>query len=262
MVSVTLSENSLLLSVGESKIITASVLPENATDKKLFWLSTDTDIVVVDQDGKVTANAEGSASIIAISSNPSASAVCNVVVKSFAGEIKGLKARAAGMNIVSLTWEETPDADGYIVLRNGSQIGYVFTNSFTDGEADADNFNFYWVIPFVNQNGKVHVGKLSGYVWALGRTVGTVQAVKVKTEGNTVNLSWNETTGANSFVILSKTGSSGASFNPVIKTNGTSYSYKPGAGVHFYWVYATYNNTDGKTLAAGKVSPYAWAVVE
>lgn len=63
--------------------------------------------------------------------------------------------------------------------------------------------------------------------------------------------------------MLSKTGSNTAPFNAPVEVEGTSCTVKAEAGkVQFYWVYATYTNADGNRVAAGKVSPFAWAIAE
>ena len=58
------------------------------------------------------------------------------------------------MNTVTLTWDKTEGTDGYLILRGGKQVGYSMTDSYVDPSANADEFNYFWVIPFVKQNGK------------------------------------------------------------------------------------------------------------
>ena len=176
--------------------------------------------------------------------------------------VSGLNATPTGMNTVTLTWNKSEGADGYLILRGGKQIGYSMTNSYVDSSANANDFNYYWVIPFAKQNGKTVKGQLSNYVWALGRIVGQVQKVTAQAGKSGIKLSWNAVDGANGYVILSKTGSSKAAFNAPVKTAETSYTDMSAASgvTQFYWVYAVYNNAAGQTQAAGKVSPFAWAV--
>ena len=57
------------LSKGKTDTIVATVFPTTATNKQLTWTSSDTSIVTVDQNGKITAKAYGSATITAKSSN-------------------------------------------------------------------------------------------------------------------------------------------------------------------------------------------------
>ncbi len=77
--SVKLSETSLTLSIGEAKILTASILPVSVTNKTLSWSSSDTKIVSVNKKGKVKAIAPGDATITVKTSNGK-KASCEVTV--------------------------------------------------------------------------------------------------------------------------------------------------------------------------------------
>ena len=72
----------LILTMGktESSVLTADILPENATYKNLTWSSTDESVATVDHEGKVTAVAVGNVSITAFSADGSESAQCRVDV--------------------------------------------------------------------------------------------------------------------------------------------------------------------------------------
>jgi len=181
--------------------------------------------------------------------------------------VTGLKAETIGMNRVKLTWDAVEGANGYLIIglnptRTGSQIAYTARTNWTDTAADADEFNYYWVIAY-NTESKAK-GELGGYVWALGRVVGKVTRVAAVATENGIELDWADVTGANSYVILSKTGSNEAAFNAPVAVEDSDYvDAGVAAGtVKFYWVYGTYTNEDGKTLAAGKTSPFAWAQAE
>ena len=63
--SVALTPASLSLMVGQSETLTATVYPDNATDKAASWRSSDLGVVDVDENGKVTAIAEGTATVTA-----------------------------------------------------------------------------------------------------------------------------------------------------------------------------------------------------
>ena len=75
---VTLDRNKITINAGDSETITATVLPDNATDKTVIWTSSDDDIATV-KDGKVTGVSEGTATITATAGEKSAS--CTVTVK-------------------------------------------------------------------------------------------------------------------------------------------------------------------------------------
>ena len=65
---------------GDSFTLSAKVLPENTTDKKLTWTSSDAQIATVSTKGVVTANKVGTATITAKTANGK-KATCNITVK-------------------------------------------------------------------------------------------------------------------------------------------------------------------------------------
>lgn len=80
--AISLTPRSLTLYPGEIVTVTATVLPENTTNKTVIWYSTDTGVATV-ANGVVQAVGPGYADIIAECSNVKAQ--CNVLVKSMAG---------------------------------------------------------------------------------------------------------------------------------------------------------------------------------
>ena len=58
-----------LISVGDTLQLTATVLPENTADKSVTWTSSDSTVATVDETGKVTAVANGTATITATTAN-------------------------------------------------------------------------------------------------------------------------------------------------------------------------------------------------
>lgn len=66
--SVTLTIDSTHMKVGENKTLYATVRPADAVDTSVTWTSSDEDVATVDQNGKVTAGATGTA-IITVTSN-------------------------------------------------------------------------------------------------------------------------------------------------------------------------------------------------
>ena len=81
LVSVTgiiLNKTELTLEFGSEETLTATVLPENATDKTVIWTSSDESVATV-KDGKVSAIKAGTANITAKSGD--FSAICALTVK-------------------------------------------------------------------------------------------------------------------------------------------------------------------------------------
>ena len=77
--SVTLNKTTLTLDKGKSETLTATVLPEDATDKTVTWSSSNPSIASVDQDGKVTALLGGNATISAKAGDKTATCAVTVI---------------------------------------------------------------------------------------------------------------------------------------------------------------------------------------
>ena len=79
--SITLSSKSFALNVNNSRTITATVQPSNATNNSVIWSSSDTAVAVVDSNGKVTGKRAGKVTITAKSYDGKCKATCSVTVK-------------------------------------------------------------------------------------------------------------------------------------------------------------------------------------
>ena len=79
--SIRLNKNTLALTVGGSDTLTATVLPDEATNKNVTWESSDPRVATVDENGKVTAVKQGTATITVKSvSNDTVTDTCEVTV--------------------------------------------------------------------------------------------------------------------------------------------------------------------------------------
>ena len=77
---VTLSQTAVTLDIDQSITLTATVAPENATNKAVRWASDKTDVATVDANGKVTAVAAGTANITVTTADGGKTATCAVTV--------------------------------------------------------------------------------------------------------------------------------------------------------------------------------------
>ena len=84
---VTLDNTKLVLTVGSEGQLTATVAPEDATDKTVTWSSDKTSVATVDATGNVTAVAEGEATITVTTTDGGKTATCKVIVNKKAGAI-------------------------------------------------------------------------------------------------------------------------------------------------------------------------------
>lgn len=75
---VSLNKTALALDEGESESLIATVIPDNATNKKVTWKSSDTSVATVNASGKVTAQATGTVVVVVITEDGAEVATCTV----------------------------------------------------------------------------------------------------------------------------------------------------------------------------------------
>ena len=80
LISVTLNQTKVILSVGEYSIITATPEQEYLASVQTSWKSSDTGVATVDANGKVTALSNGTATIYALAPTGETLATCSVQV--------------------------------------------------------------------------------------------------------------------------------------------------------------------------------------
>lgn len=130
---ITLDKADILLMVEDVYTLTASLSPENASNKNIVWKSDKPDVATVDSDGKVTAKDAGKAVITASSaSQPIVTATCVVTVTDMsmvkvnggvALEYKtgNLKTLLEGKTVKKLEW--------VIGKMNSTDAGYIHQNN-------------------------------------------------------------------------------------------------------------------------------------
>ena len=145
---VTLNKTELSLFVDASETLTATVAPEDASDRDVTWESDDDTIATVTPDGTVTAVAPGQTIITATTSDRNRTATCTVTVTQpvssitldktelplFAGNSDTLNATIAPDNASKkdLTW--TSDRSDIATVTENSD-GTVTVNAKAPGEA-------------------------------------------------------------------------------------------------------------------------------
>ena len=78
--SVSISESNMQLEVSDSRLLTASLLPENCTDKTILWKSDNEKVATVSDNGMIIARSAGQCSIIASTADNLIQAKCVVTV--------------------------------------------------------------------------------------------------------------------------------------------------------------------------------------
>ncbi len=81
--SVSLSQNTLSLAIGEDTYLTATVLPENATDKSVTWSCSPENVLTVYQSGQVVAKEEGEGTVTVTTTDGGRKAECKVYVRKY-----------------------------------------------------------------------------------------------------------------------------------------------------------------------------------
>ena len=105
--SVTLDKTTLELTEGDEATLTATIAPENATDKNVSWTSSDAAVATV-KDGKVTAIKAGTATITVTTEDGGKTAACSVTVAAKQEEPEdpeepeGVSVEAVTLDITSL----------------------------------------------------------------------------------------------------------------------------------------------------------------
>ena len=103
---VTLDPTSLSLFTGDTATLTATVEPENATNKNVTWSSDDTSVATVDATGKVTAVSAGTATITVTTVDQSKTATCEVTVAAATVPVTGV---TLSQNEAHLYYNRTPN---------------------------------------------------------------------------------------------------------------------------------------------------------
>lgn len=93
---ITLDQDSVILNVGNEVTLTATVSPENATDKTVIWESSDPTVATV-ENGKITAVATGTATITAKAGDKTAE--CTVTVSNQDIPVEGIALDKAGLGL-------------------------------------------------------------------------------------------------------------------------------------------------------------------
>ncbi len=122
---ITLDPTTLSLTEGETKTITATIEPENASDKTVTWTSSDPEIATVDENGSVTAVKEGNATITASTAN-GLTATCAVSVNSKIIEVTGI---TIVPSTLTLPEGETRTLTATLQPENASDKNVTWTSS-------------------------------------------------------------------------------------------------------------------------------------
>ena len=95
---VKLNKTSVNPTVGDTVQLTATVSPSDATNKTVYWSSSNPSVATVDGAGKVTAKGAGTAKITVKTDDGSKTATCTVTVKNKTVKVTGVKLNKTSVN--------------------------------------------------------------------------------------------------------------------------------------------------------------------
>ena len=137
--SVSISESNMQLEVSDSRQLTASLLPENCTDKTILWKSDNEKVATVSDDGMIIARSAGQCSIIASTADNLIQAKCVVTVVKIP-----LTAHVANTTKVygdanpefNITYSGFRDGDSEVGFSVPASISTIVDNSSKVGKYD------------------------------------------------------------------------------------------------------------------------------
>lgn len=170
------SASNVKLNKGSEQLLTLTVLPENATNQKLIWESSDSSIAWVDSDGVVHGKAEGKAKITAYSLADEISASCMIQVVKTADSKNNTNIKVKKINLKGLSTK----------IAAGKKLKLTVTVT----PYNAKNKKLRWS----SSNTKVAKVTQSGIVTMIKKSGGKKAVITaVATDGSRVKASWKVT---------------------------------------------------------------------
>lgn len=122
---ITLDQTTATLTEGETLALTATVAPDDATDKTVVWSTSNAEVATVDENGVVTAVAEGTATITATASGKEATCVVTVEggVTTAIEQVEAQGSTVEGSTVVyDLMGRRVEKAEKGIYIVNGRKV--------------------------------------------------------------------------------------------------------------------------------------------
>ena len=264
---VMLNKSSLNLGVGGSEVLSATVLPADATNKQVTWLSSTPSIATVSQSGVVTGVKEGTTQISVITAEGSKTAICSVTVSGQAQTEPGTqtggiidpatgKTAAATFSGMEIELDYTSTAYNGSDKEPGVSIQDASGNDLTeDVDYTLDYYNNLTVgkaTVIVSGKGK-YAGVIAGVRFTIKPKTVTVKSVK-KASSRKLNVVWashkTQTTGFQVRYATTKKFKSGT-YKTVTLTSKSATSKaltKLKAGKTYYVKVRAYKTVDGKKI--------------
>ncbi|GAB6394415.1 MAG: hypothetical protein MdMp024_0727 [Bacteroidales bacterium] len=126
---VSLDRTTLTLTTGETAQLTATVMPANATNRAVWWSSSDFNVVTVDNNGLVTATGAGAAAITVVTDNNAFMASCQVTVTSAPNPTIPVTGISLNSTTLTLTVGATAQLTATITPANATNQSVTWSSS-------------------------------------------------------------------------------------------------------------------------------------
>ena len=155
--SVSISESNIKLEVSDSRQLTASLLPENCTDKTILWKSDNEKVATVSDNGMIIARSAGQCSIIASTADNLIQAKCVVTVVKIP-----LTAHVA--NTTKVYGDANPEFNiTYSGFRDGdSEVGFSVPASISTIVDNSSKVGKYEIVAFGAVSDKYEISYIPG----------------------------------------------------------------------------------------------------
>ena len=148
VISISLSESTLELKVGDEAWIEATIFPDNATNKKISWSSSNESVATVGPDGVVEAVSAGTSIITAWSEDQGMTASCIVTVPekmvAVTGDATHVSCRNARLSGIVILHQTTSPYFSFGVLYSTSSA--ILFDSATQLEATKSDDEYYFTV--------------------------------------------------------------------------------------------------------------------
>ena len=146
--SISLSKNTLELTVGDQASLDATISPDNATNKKISWSSSNESVATVGPDGVVEAVSAGTSIITAWSEDQGMTASCIVTVPekmvAVTGDATHVSCRNARLSGIVILHQTTSPYFSFGVLYSTSSA--ILFDSATQLEATKSDDEYYFTV--------------------------------------------------------------------------------------------------------------------
>lgn len=247
-----INSSSFSIAHGESRNLSANILPSNATDKSVTWTSSNKSVFTVDSNGIVVGKGLGTATLTAATKNGKTDQI-QVTVK--LSQISNLTSDWQNNSKIRLTWDEQSGVSGYEIYRyNTSKKKYIkiattTSNTYTNKKLSSGTSYKYKVVSFIKANKKTTYGPYSRVLTATTTT--KKPTLSISSTSKKAKLKWSKPVGVSGYEIYMSTNKSKGytKVKTVKKAKTTTYTKsKLKSRKTYYFKVRTYRVVNGQKV--------------